>query len=89
MSDARVPWSEFSPQQRKLAMAKMVIICGKLFDGLSDTMLGPTEILIEDDTIAEVSNSVGRPGGAKVLDLSDRTVSPGFIDTHVHLCVDG
>ena len=70
-------------------MTKTVIICGKLFDGLSDAMLGPTEILIEDDTIAEVSSSVGRPEGAQVLDLSDRTVSPGFIDTHVHLCVDG
>src|SRR5260370_1012117 len=70
-------------------MAKTVIIWGKLFDGPSDTMLGPTEILIEDDTIVEVSGSVGRPGGANVLDLSDRTASPGFIDTHVHLCVDG
>lgn len=70
-------------------MTKTVIICGKLFDGVSDAMLGPTEILIEDSTIAEVSSSVGRPGSAKVLDLSDRTVSPGFIDTHVHLCVDG
>jgi imidazolonepropionase-like amidohydrolase len=70
-------------------MTKTVIICGKLFDGLGDTMLGPTEVLIEDETIAEVSGSVGRPGGAKVLNLSDRTVSPGFIDTHVHLCVDG
>ena len=43
-------------------MAKTVIICicGKLFDGLGDTMLGPTEILVEGDTIVEVSNSVGR-----------------------------
>jgi imidazolonepropionase-like amidohydrolase len=70
-------------------MAKTVIICGKLFDGLSDVLLGPTEVLIDDDLIAEVSGSVGRPNGAKVVDLSDRTVSPGFIDTHVHLCVDG
>jgi imidazolonepropionase-like amidohydrolase len=70
-------------------MAKTIVLCGKLFDGLSDTIRGPAEILIEDDAIAEVSNSVGRPGGAKVVDLSDRTVSPGFIDTHVHLCVDG
>ncbi|SDJ06816.1 Amidohydrolase family protein [Bradyrhizobium sp. Rc2d] len=70
-------------------MARAVVVCGKLFDGLSDMMRGPSEILIEDDTISEVSNSVGRPDGAKVVDLSDRTVSPGFIDTHVHLCVDG
>ena len=70
-------------------MAKTVIVCGKLFDGLSDTIRGPAEILIEDADIAEVSNSVGRPDGAKVVDLSDRTVSPGFIDTHVHLCIDG
>ena len=70
-------------------MAKTVIICGKLFDGLGDTTLGPTEILIDGDNIVEVSSSVGRPDGANVLDLSDRTVSPGFIDTHVHLCVDG
>src|SRR3984893_5945467 len=70
-------------------MAKTVIICGKMFDGLGDATLGPTEILIEGATIVEGSNSVGRPGGAKVLDLSDRTVSPGFIDSHVHLCVDG
>ena len=70
-------------------MAKTVIICGKLFDGLGDTTLGPTEILIEGETIVEISNSVGRPDGANVLDLSDRTVSPGFIDTHIHLCVDG
>ena len=70
-------------------MTKTVVICGHLFDGLSDALLGPTEILIEDDTIIEVSNSVGRPADAKIYDLGDRTVSPGFIDTHVHLCVDG
>jgi len=70
-------------------MTKTVIICGKLFDGLGDRMRGPTEILIEGDSIVEVSGSVGRPGGANVLDLSNRTVFPGFIDTHVHLCVDG
>jgi imidazolonepropionase-like amidohydrolase len=70
-------------------MAKSVILCGKLFDGLSDTGRGPAEVLIEDDAIADVSASVGRPSGAKIVDLSDRTVCPGFIDTHVHLCIDG
>lgn len=70
-------------------MTKAVVLCGKLFDGLSDTMVGPSEILIEEDVIVEISRSVGRPQGAKIIDLNDRAVSPGFIDTHVHLCVDG
>jgi len=70
-------------------MSKTVIVCGKLFDGLSDTIRERAEILIEDDAISVVSGSVGRPDGANVIDLSDRTVSPGFIDTHVHLCIDG
>ena len=70
-------------------MAKTVILCGKLFDGLSDTIRERAEILIEDDAISVVSGSVGRPDGANVIDLSDRTVSLGFIDTYVHLCIDG
>ena len=70
-------------------MAKTVLICGKLFDGAGDALRGHTEILVEDDAIAEVSEAVGRPDGAHVIDLGDRTVAPGFIDTHVHLCVDG
>ncbi|WP_414474434.1 amidohydrolase family protein [Microvirga sp. M2] len=70
-------------------MATTVLICGKVFDGINDTLHGPTEILIEDGAIAEVSSSVGRPDGAPVIELANRTVTPGFIDTHVHLCLDG
>ena len=40
-------------------MAKTVLICGKLFDGAGDALRGHTEILIEDDAIAEVSEAVG------------------------------
>jgi len=66
-----------------------VLVCGNLFNGLGDTLLGPAEILIEHDAIAAIGPSVGRPRNARVIDLSDRTVSPGFIDTHVHLFLDG
>jgi imidazolonepropionase-like amidohydrolase len=48
-----------------------------------------TKVLIENEAIAEVSGSAGRPGGMNVVDLSDRTVSPGFIDAPIHLCVEG
>src|SRR4051812_23075857 len=70
-------------------MAKTVVIWGRLFDGSSDTLSGPAEILIENGVIADVAQAVGRPGSPIVVDLADRTVTPGFIDTHVHLCLDG
>jgi imidazolonepropionase-like amidohydrolase len=38
--------------------------------------------------IVEMAPSVSRPDAAEVIDLSERTVSPGFIDTHVHLTMD-
>lgn len=70
-------------------MSKTVLICGRLFDGLGDALIGPAEILIEDGIIADVAQSVARPASATVIDLANRTVTPGFIDAHVHLCLDG
>lgn len=51
-------------------------------------LAGPMEILVEKGRIAQIDRSVRRPSGAQVIDLSDHTVSPGFIDTHVHLTMD-
>ena len=69
-------------------MSVVVLVCGNVFDGISDTLTGPAEIFVEDNRIAKVERSVGRPPGARVIDLSERTVSPGFIDTHVHLTMN-
>ncbi|HZC83081.1 MAG TPA: amidohydrolase family protein [Rubrobacter sp.] len=41
--------------------------------------------LVQDGKIAEVAEEASHPPNAEVVDLSDRTVMPGFIDTHVHL----
>jgi imidazolonepropionase-like amidohydrolase len=32
--------------------------------------------------------NVDRPDDAEVVDLSERTITTGFIDTHVHLTMD-
>ena len=69
-------------------MSVLVLACGDVFDGLSDALTGPAEILVEGNQAMKVVRSVGRPAGAQVIDLSERTVSPGFIDTHVHLTMD-
>jgi imidazolonepropionase-like amidohydrolase len=69
-------------------MKRVVLLCGKLFDGVSDSLVGPMEILIEGNHIVNIAPSVGRPPDAELVDLSSRTVCPGFIDTHVHLTME-
>jgi imidazolonepropionase-like amidohydrolase len=69
-------------------MSVIILLYGKMFDGISERSTGPGEILVEDNKIAQIGRSVSRPSGAQVIDLSDRTLSPGFIDTHVHLTMD-
>jgi len=69
-------------------MSVFVLVCGNVFDGISDSLVGSAEILVEGNRIARIERSVGRPPDAQVIDLSERTVSPGFIDTHVHLTMD-
>ncbi|HET8602040.1 MAG TPA: amidohydrolase family protein [Segeticoccus sp.] len=69
-------------------MDATVLVCGAVFDGSSSELGGRTELLVRDGRIAEMGSSVTRPEGAELIDLSERTVSPGFIDTHVHLTMD-
>jgi hypothetical protein len=58
-------------------MNARILVCGNVFDGISDALTGPAEI-VEDNRIAKIARSVGRPSGARVIDISERTVSPGF-----------
>ena len=54
-------------------MSVLVLVCGDVSDVLSETLIGPAEILVEGNRIAKVERSVGRPPGARVIDLSERT----------------
>jgi imidazolonepropionase-like amidohydrolase len=69
-------------------MGAIRLVCGAVFDGVSGELGGQTEILVRDGTIVELGRSVSRSEEAQLIDLSGHTVSPGFIDTHVHLTMD-
>ena len=66
-------------------MKPIVIRAGNFWDGISEKPLGPREILVLGETIAEIGKSVSEPEGAEIIDLHGHTVTPGFIDCHVHL----
>lgn len=68
------------------AFAKDVVIhAGTLIDGVSRTPRSRVSILVRDDRIVSVESGFVTPPDAEVIDLSQQTVLPGFIDCHDHI----
>ena len=66
-------------------MSTTILEFGELWDGVSNELVGPGEILVKDGVIQEVGTTVTAPKDAVRIDLSNRTVMPGLIDCHVHI----
>ncbi|PYS98092.1 MAG: Xaa-Pro dipeptidase, partial [Acidobacteria bacterium] len=64
----------------------MAIKAGRLLDVRSGKIRTNVFILVEKDRIVSLNDSA--PGGVPVIDLSNQTVLPGLIDSHVHLLFD-
>lgn len=62
-----------------------IIRAANAFDGRSEVLSGPVEILVRNGRIVSMGKQVEHPSGAVVVDLPGHTVMPGFIDCHVHL----
>jgi len=52
--------------------------------GKEDEVLKNADIVVENNRIKSVGAKSGVPAGAKVFDVSGKTIVPGFIDTHAH-----
>ncbi len=52
--------------------------------GKEDEVLKNADIVIENNRITRVGAKGSVPAGAKVFDVSGKTIVPGFVDTHAH-----
>lgn len=65
----------------------VVLHAARLIDGTGAAPIANGVVVITDDRIVAVGKqgAVNVPAGAKIVDLGDATLMPGFIDAHVHL----
>ncbi|MGV3540150.1 MAG: amidohydrolase family protein, partial [Rufibacter sp.] len=59
--------------------------CGRLIDGVKDQAQTEMTVVVDGNQIVAVEKGYTAPAaGAKVIDLKNQTVMPGFMDMHVH-----
>jgi imidazolonepropionase-like amidohydrolase len=65
----------------------VVLRAARLIDGTGAASITNGEVVVTDDRIVAVGRqgAVREPAGARVIDLGDATLLPGFIDAHVHI----
>ncbi|HEX2204278.1 MAG TPA: amidohydrolase family protein [Longimicrobium sp.] len=65
----------------------VVLRAARVIDGTGAAPVTDGVVVVTDDRIVAVGRrgSVAEPAGARVVDLGDATLLPGFIDAHVHI----
>ena len=67
-------------------MSSLLLKNARVFDGVNEDCLAGAQVLVEGHIIREVSDKPIRFEADHVLDLAGRTIMPGLIDAHVHVC---
>ena len=69
----------------------VAIVGGTLIDGMGGTPIRDAVVVVQGNRIAAVTTPADArvPPEAELIDVAGRTVMPGLINCHTHLCLDG
>jgi imidazolonepropionase-like amidohydrolase len=71
------------------AAETLVVHAGRVITDAARRPLGPSTITITDGRITAVADGFqAAPAGSRLIDMREKTVLPGLIDTHTHLSGD-
>ncbi|MGO1069444.1 amidohydrolase family protein [Lysobacter sp. CA199] len=74
-----------APALAATAAEPLALQCGRLFDARSGKILSARTVIVRDGKIESVLEGRSEAPGARTIDLSQHTCSPGWTDLHVHL----
>lgn len=74
-------------EPRKQTKGTVVLSGAKIITMKGDEIIPRGDIVITDNRIAAVGpkGKVAIPAGAKTIDVTGKTISPGFVDVHAHM----
>ena len=65
-----------------------VLKAARLFDGRSGKLSEPGVVVVKGERIVAVGKDAAIPADARIVDLGNATLVPGFIDAHTHITED-
>jgi imidazolonepropionase-like amidohydrolase len=73
--------------ERDIPQATAVLRGARVITMRGDEVIENADIVVRDNRIAAIGarGSVNVPSDARVIDVSGRTIVPGFVDTHAHM----
>jgi imidazolonepropionase-like amidohydrolase len=69
---------------RDIAAGSIVLRGGRIITMNGNEVISRGDILVEDGRIRAVGRSVRAPAGARIINVSGKTIMPGIVDAHAH-----